>query len=373
MNTTTNVDTVKQELEAKQQRLDQLMDKQGLDAVLLGRTANFAWLTGGKDATIVYAMERGEATLLFTRDKKYVVTIKPEAERLRREEGLDEQGYQFSVSDWWLGPGAALQQLTSGLRVGSDLPYEGAIDISAQVARLRYQLLPAEIERYRALGQDSAVCMKETCQELKPGMTEWEIGGILSGKLTALGIFPTVLLVGSDERIYNWKHPVPTHKKLDRYGMVVLCARRAGLIVSLSRFVHFGPMSDALKKLHATAQRMDAEVITATKVGARISDIFAHLQQAYNRAGFPEEWQAHWQGGAAGYEPREFEWTPGTQEVVLANQAFAWNPSIPGAKCEDNYIIYESGREIITELPDWPKAWFEVEGEPIARPDVLVR
>ena len=37
----------------------------------------------------------------------------------------------------------------------------------------------------------------------------------------------------------------------------------------------------------------------------------------------------------AGYEAREITATPTTDQPILMGQAFAWNPSIKGAKSED--------------------------------------
>ena len=55
-----------------------------------------------------------------------------------------------------------------------------------------------------------------------------------------------------------------------------------------------------------------------------------------------------------GYEPREFLATPGSQEIVTEGQAFAWNPSITGAKVEDTILVGAEKNEIITLTPSLP-------------------
>ena len=50
------------------------------------------------------------------------------------------------------------------------------------------------------------------------------------------------------------------------------------------------------------------------------------------RRAFPAKSSFHHQGGPTGYGEREWVATPNGTEVVVNNQAFAWNPSIRGGK-----------------------------------------
>ena len=60
---------------ARQQRLRELMDQQGLGALLLRRPANFAWYTGGADNRVDHASPFGVADVLITVDAEYVLPI----------------------------------------------------------------------------------------------------------------------------------------------------------------------------------------------------------------------------------------------------------------------------------------------------------
>jgi len=181
------------------------------------------------------------------------------------------------------------------------------------------------------------------------------------------------LLIASDERIEKYRHPVPTEKKIERYVMVVLCARKYGLIVSLTRLVHFGNLSDELKKKHISVCKVDASFIKNTKKGTKISDVFEKGIKIYEDEGYPEEWKKHHQGGPTGYLTRYFRATKNTYELIDENQAFAWNPSITGTKSEDTIITKENGQLIITEDKNWPMIKVEIEGEEILRPDILIK
>jgi hypothetical protein len=49
-----------------------------------------------------------------------------------------------------------------------------------------------------------------------------------------------------------------------------------------------------------------------------------------------------------GYASREVIATPQTRQEIEVGQAFAWNPSITGAKAEETFVLTEYGPEVIT-------------------------
>ncbi len=93
--------------------------------------------------------------------------------------------------------------------------------------------------------------------------------------------------------------------------------------------------------------------------------------EAYERAGYGAEWELHHQGGAVGYESREYLATPGSADAVALGQAYAWNPSITGCKSEDTILVGQVGPEVITAMPGWPTAPVAAEGQVLERPAVL--
>lgn len=96
-------------------------------------------------------------------------------------------------------------------------------------------------------------------------------------------------------------------------------------------------------------------------------------QKAYEAEGYKDEWKEHHQGGAIGYLEREWIVYPGLKEKVRERQAFAWNPTIKGTKCEDTIICFKDGIEILTEIKGWPKIEVTVNGKTFYRPAILVR
>lgn len=69
------------EWQIKYERLQQLMERRQVDAVWLTNVANVAWASGGGRAYIDTTSDQGVATLLVTRDRRYLLTNNIEAER----------------------------------------------------------------------------------------------------------------------------------------------------------------------------------------------------------------------------------------------------------------------------------------------------
>ncbi|MBM3143558.1 MAG: aminopeptidase P family protein [Chloroflexi bacterium] len=358
------------ELQVKLSKIGNLLASHRLDALLVHKVANFAWLTGGAASYVNTADIVGVASLLVTPSGRYLLTNKIEAPRLRAEERLEEQGWEFVVTDWYQAEDE-IARLTKGLKLGRDGVYPGKVDSSVDLTPLRVNLSPEEQTRFRSLSKLCAAAMDSAIRQAQPGMTEFEIAAILGAETQRRGVQPIVNLIATDRRIYDFRHPLPTGKKLDEYAMLVLCGRQFGLVCSLTRLIHFGAMPPALQRKAQAVAEIDAAMIAATKPGARLGEIFRQTQAQYARSGFENEWQLHHQGGPAGYLPRETVATPGSDFVVAEGQVYAWNPSITGTKSEDTILVGANGNEILTEIPGWPVIEIEADGEVILRPATL--
>ncbi len=358
------------EFNLKQNKIQQLLKDHQSDALLLQRASSFAWATCGAASYINTASSDGLASLLVTPSGRYLITTNIEAPRLVNEEKLAEQGWEPRVSDWY-GSQDVVGELTRGLRLAADSPVAGAKDLSAQVSRLRAALLPEENERFRKLGRLSAEAMEEAIQGVKPGLSEYEIASLLSEAAERRGVQAIVNLIATDERIFSYRHPLPTSKIMDRYAMLVLCGRRWGLVSSITRLVHFGRLPDELKQKQEAVAQIDAAFILASQPGKTLGEVFGQATTAYAKTGFAQEWKLHHQGGPAGYEPREYIATPNSVDLILGGQAYAWNPSITGTKSEDTILVGDSGNEVITEINGWPMLAGFFDGKTIQRPAIL--
>ena len=357
----------------KQRRVDAFLDRSAYDAVLLARLENFSWFGCGADCHVNLAQETGVGALLVRRDRNTLITNNVERPRLLEEE-LAGQGFDDDAALWAedaLAP--AVARLAPGEKIAADISLPGVTACPDEIAPLRYSLTPEEVDRYRTVGAEVGAAIGAACMDVAPGMAEHEAAAALAGQHFRRGLTPIVVLVAADERLLKYRHPIPTENKIERTVMLVVCARRYGLVVSATRIVSFGPVSAELRKKHDAVARVDAAFIAATQIGARIGDVFRAGLDAYAAQGFADEWKLHHQGGPTGYLPREYRATIGTDDEVLENQAFAWNPSITGTKSEDTIIATPDGPEIISASPEFPTVEASAGGLTLQRADILVR
>ncbi|TVR71355.1 MAG: M24 family metallopeptidase [Spirochaetaceae bacterium] len=375
------------EIAEKLKSLRRLMEEHRLDAVVLRRVASLAWLTGGAVTWVNTAAGEGAATAVVTRERQIFLTNTIEAPRFIREEGLADLGWSVEADPWYEQARSLMEYLPGGgaapPAVGFDTPPGPAGDAAGmrvvpfggEIARLRARLLPVEQERARILGADCAAVMAEAVDRTEPGQGEFEIAAHLWERSQMRGIQAIVTLIATDERIRQFRHPLPTARHLERYAMLVLCGRRDGLVISITRLLHFGPVPEEILALHRSVADIDARMIAASMPGATLGEVFDAALAGYAHAGFPDAWKDHHQGGVAAYEPREYLAVPGNDDRLASGMLCAWNPSLAGAKSEDTIITGPEGPVILTEMPGWPliDAGPAGSGTVVPRPDILVR
>jgi Xaa-Pro aminopeptidase len=131
--------------------------------------------------------------------------------------------------------------------------------------------------------------------------------------------------------------------------MLVVCAERGGLFVSLTRMIYFQePDSQTARRQEACGEVLRRMREEATREERTLAQAFEDCRRFYAEAGFPEGWRDHHQGGMTGYASREVIATPGTQQEIRVGQSFAWNPSLEGAKAEETFVLGSDGPEILT-------------------------
>lgn len=353
------------------------------DGILLSRADNFAMATGGKRNYIYTYSDLGANSLFVTsKGEAYFVGTTIEETRLMAEE-LGPLGCEARSFLWFDStPAKVVRKEFSGTLVSDD----GSVgeNVHARLAVLRALLTETELEKYRRLGRLAADAMLATLDLIRPGIGEADIVAWLVAEGIKRRCQVPVALVAADERIARFRHPLPTEKPLvcgsltersvKGYVEVVGCFLKEGLVVSMTRFKQVGPVPQGIPDAFARICGVDALMQEATNPGQTLGDVFAVCQRGYRELGFAtNEWHNHHQGGAAGYAGRTCKGTPGETfpvldthwpskareilgEDVAFGAAFAWNPSAPGVKSEDTFLLLpDRSKEIITRTPELPQ------------------
>ncbi|MFB2893462.1 M24 family metallopeptidase [Aerosakkonemataceae cyanobacterium BLCC-F50] len=322
----------------------------------------FAWATAGASHTVLLTAETGVAEVLVTQENAWILTNEIEAQRFKDEE--IPANFQFFIYPWADDSQCEnfIKEVTNGGKVLSDRPIphvEKRLPPSLQ--QHKRVMMPSELERYREIGRKASEAMTEVLKAANSNWTEYQLAGAGAEALWARGLHPALTLVAGERRLPLYRHATPTGEKIGRQAMLVFCARGYGLFANLTRFVVFGGLKDEDANLHRHVREIEAEALNSCQPGTSLNVVYDVLANAYEKHGFPNAIREHHQGGTTGYLAREVVANPTTTDTLEANMAMAWNPSLPGAKIEDTFVILEDGKlENLTLDPNWPS--IEVEG-----------
>ncbi|HET7012821.1 MAG TPA: hypothetical protein VFI65_02850 [Streptosporangiaceae bacterium] len=326
-----------------------------------------AWATGGIAPPVDRTAGVDLVWAVFTPTVSALVTTNVEAARIRAEYDPASHGFTELAEVPWHSPGdfaeaaANLAGLAPG-RLASDGHPAFGFDASDELISLRLTLSQAEIEDLADLGRDATHALQHALTQWQPGERDLDIQARCAALIEASGADAPVLIVGGDDRLASYRHPMAIGAPVHRLAMAVVVARRHGLHVALTRFASAGPVDQDYAALRTRVLAIEDAVLDASAAGASYGDALTTLATAYDASGAINGWNGHYQGGPIGFAQREFEIAPvqtGSRwftEPIEAHHAIAWNPSLPGgAKAEDTYVIELDGNlGRLTTAPGWP-------------------
>jgi Xaa-Pro aminopeptidase len=343
-----------------------ILQETNSSGIRLRGTDWFAWITAGGSNTVLMAAETGVAEVLVTADNAWVLTDEIEARRLQNEQLIDEAEpslYRLHVYPWAevSQQESFVDRVTHSGKILSDRPAHSSAEspkefpLPQSLKRHRQIMLPSEIDRYRQVGRLASEAMTQVLNQAQPHWTEYELAGAGAKALWERGLHPALTLAAGDRRLSLYRHPLPTGEAIGKQAMLVFCARGQGLIISLTRFVCFGRLSEQDQKLHHSIAEIEAVALDRSRIETPLNEIYTALEKAYLQHGYPNAIREHHQGGTAGYGAREVVATPDTGDRLAAGMVLAWNPSIPGAKIEDTFLLHSDNHlENLSFDPQFP-------------------
>ena len=346
------------------EKIRQLIDERGLDSIVLRRNPNLAWAIAGR-AHVPTTIDAACFDLVITTTSVTAVTNVIEAPRLVAEEF--PEGIEVKTVDWWQGRDALLP---TGTKVGSDQPGADRIDVSLEIEILRASLVAEDVDRFKTICSDAAIALGNALKQVETTDREIDVAGLITHALWQSDLEISFLGVAGSERVHKFRHPLPTDVVVGNRVSASICAKRKGLIASVTRIVTFGPVSESMLHDYESIVRVEAAMFDATIVGSPFSAPIDAAIAAYPAHGFAsDEWTQHHQGGPTGYLPRDWPANSATTRLIAQNQPIAWNPTGKGFKAEDTILATIGGIQIVSVDPDWPQ--LEIAGR--MRPALLQR
>jgi len=341
--------------------------------LVLSSVASVAWATGAISSPIDRVAAVDPVWVLYRDGEVTLVTSSVEVDRLSADFDLDELGFHLVAAPWYEEHAHRrhVERLV-GTDCASDVEGLG-VDATFELTRARLGLCGAEIEVMSGLSRVASDAVEGVLDGWRPGTSsDHQIAAQVAGHLEAHGADAVCLIVGTDQRLARFRHPLMRGDVARRAVMVVVVARALGLHVALTRLACVD--DDIDESLMQRCELVHERVRDATRVGATWGDLYSALAQGYREVGQPDAWREHFQGGPIGYAQREFELSPESsqspwwREPVAAGCAVAFNPSLAGgAKIEDTYVVGDDELTCLTATPRWPRPTGATSGAGVLR------
>jgi Xaa-Pro dipeptidase len=321
------------------------------------------WRTGGMSDPVDLTASVDPVWVLDCDAGSVLITSDIEAPRLEGDFHVGERGWDVLRAPWY-DAAAPLALACSFAGVSSDDLLSDNNDIGTNVdddlIAARLVLGVEEREELRGLGSLVGIALGAGIESWRPGVTtDFDAAAVITAVLEAEGATAVCLIVGGDDRLRSFRHPLAVGQVLSDAIMAVVVAKRAGLHVAATRIcVRRG--DDEIVTLMKTLDAVNDAVLEASLPGGTWGDSLNALAAGYESIGQPNAWREHFQGGPIGFDQREFELAPHQTSSPFwslprqLNTAVAWNPSLRGgAKIEETYLLGDE-IELLTVTPSWP-------------------
>lgn len=361
------------DFEEKKKRLFAYMEQHGYEAAILSLRENFAWFTCGGDNKVLRNTDIGVGVLLITKEQIFLISQYMDLDRIYDDElkGLNIE--KVSLKWYEQSPQEKARQMAGNKKLVSDSAIDGSDCKTWDIYWLHYPLTEYEVDRYRTICKDADEILHRVALRIEPGMTEIDIEAELSYEYAKKHMLPKVLLVGSDERIEQYRHPAASYKKVEKTVLLHVAAENKGLHANLTRMLSFGDViSDELYEKYELLNILQAQAMAMTVPGECFSDIFETRKKILIDNGYANEWENHYPGSFTGYflgSARPFS----TGETIKEKMATDYFITLKGAKTEELCISGQKGGELISCGHFWPTKKYEWEKHAYELPIILKR
>lgn len=339
-----------------------------LDAVLLTRPENIAWLSCGGDCT-----RRGGdsvASLFVTPDARLVLCSAADSGQLFDRE-LSGLGFQLKERPWTEPRHVLMQDLCRGRNVAADIGLSETLH--RDLADFRMLLSDRDQSAMRLLGMDVTHAVEAAARNCPRGETESEVAGQIAHRLMRREIVPVSIQVMADGQGRRYRHWAFGADRIERFAVMTVVGRRHGVHVGISRTFCFGSPPQQLLDWHQHACLIQATGMYFSHTGWAFRETWNRVARIYEKFGAPDEWRSAEQAEVIGYDAAEASVVPNSEKKFAAGIAVYWHPSVRSAVVGDTILLTPTGFEQLTVGDNWPQLPIQIKGQSLTRPAVLYR
>jgi Xaa-Pro dipeptidase len=386
--------TPKEEIIARLRGLQERLSGAGIDAAVIVQNADLFYFTGSVQQGILIVPASGDP----------VYFVRRVYERAHEESGVEHIvriGSPKEVPDYFLKRGMAFRSVGFELDVMPVLTFNryaplfngaSAVDISGIIREVRAVKGPSEVAALASCGRKLSELLFRARGEIRPGMTETELCGVLHG-LSISGGHTTItrmrawnqdaglgcVISGPDAAIPSYAD-FPTagrgscpfvpagqgHRAFRENEPIIvdLMWAQDGYLADMARTYVCGVLPDKLAMAHEMAVKVMRNIESAIRPGAVAGDLYeigvemaSHSPFARNFMGAPG-YNVKFIGHGVGIEIDEMPFiAKGMKTVLLPGMTFTLEPKFvfpeEGAVgLENTYLVTQTGFEKLTALDD---------------------
>ena len=356
----------------KLSRVRSYLDRFGYTGAILCRQDNFSWITSGGSNRVIIPSPEGAGTVVITQDAVYLVAQVMDGGRIMDEE-MGSLAAQYVPLGWYEESVIEKAAFLAGSHPASDVPLNGSCQLK-EIYALHFPYTDSEMATFMKAGELSDEVVSIVAREIKPGMDDREAEAMLLYEYAKRGVVCDVVLVGSDERVFKYRHPAPCGAKLGRYVLLTPATRYRGLHCNLARSVYFGNQApDNVRKAFDTVTCVSANCISRCITGVSYKSILEEHKRIFNDNGYSDEWRGHYPGGTTGYFLCQPDLSLDETRTIGDREAFEWFITVPGAKAAE--LTVKNGESVVIAscTGKWPLRRIERNGVMISLPDLMLR
>lgn len=351
----------KDEYSERTVRFERAIARAKLDAMFLLGEPNRTYLTGFSSSAGVIVASPGERPSLYT-DFRYLEMARSQLDFVNvhkvrkwkkqfgaeaRKRGWKRVGYEGNL------PAARLKDLQEAMPTVKEW-----VEAEQHVRDLRAVKSQRELAVMRDAARVNDWVHRVALQQIRPGMTEWEIRCLFRSIMDTAGqgeSFGTIACVGSNA---SKCHHFPSNRVLENNTVLLLDHGTTvqGYCSDMTRTLFVGTPSRKLREIHKIVLAANRKAIAAVRAGVACCKVDAVARNHIAKHGYGKYF-GHSLGHSVGIEIHEYPSFSATCKTVLKPgmvmtiEPGIYVPGLGGVRIEDMVVVTRKGCEVITGSP----------------------